>query len=186
MPISLDLTKLKEKITEHDEKKGKDEIEGEILFQWTYLPPRWIRFLRFGILPLLILLYLLFSQFFRDKIRLLDPLLPLLIALLTFLWNRIGQKMSPKEYALTREGIYFRGIESKKSGIAISQLEGLNLGSKRRWQIMGTWGNFRKFEREKRRILLKGKSRFSKSIALDFNGDLSTAMRIVEVVSRFV
>jgi len=185
MPFSLEPKELESK-KETKEKKGEEGMEEEIHFQWSYLPPRWLGFLRFGILPLLILLYLLFSQFFRDKIRILDPFLPLFIALLTFLWNRISQKASPKEYALTSKGIYVRGVGSKKMEISFPEMEGLNLGTKRRWQRMGTWRDFRMFERERKRILLKGRSRFSRSISLYYNGDLSTGMRIVEVVSRFI
>ena len=123
----------------------------------------------------------LLSNFFEEILDFLEVLILPLIGLGAFLWNRFSQRMRTKEYALTPEGVYARGV-GKKGSI----LKGVIQEKGEKWQRLGTWKDFRTFERGEGRIILKGRSRFSRSIALYTNEDLSTSMRIVEVVSQYI
>jgi hypothetical protein len=179
MPFSLNPEQWIKDIEGKAKNIEKDEVDKEILFQWTYLPPRWLGFLRIGLIPILVIFYFVLSRYFDNFLP--SYILYPLIAVVTFAVNRIGEKATPKEYAITEKGVYIRKISRNISGG--QEVKRKEVGG---WQVIGIWREFLGYERSSGKIILKKRARFSRNVVLFYNGGITTSLKITEWVNRYI
>jgi hypothetical protein len=179
MPFSLNPEQWLKDIEGKEKNIERDEVDEEVQYKWTYLPPRWLGFFRIGLIPILVVLYFVLSQYFDNFLP--SYILYPLIAVVTFAVNRIGEKATPKEYAITEKGVYIRKIARNNS-----ETKEVKRVSGDRWQVIGIWKEFLGYERSSGKIILKKRARFSRSVVLYYNGGLTTSLKITEWVNRYI